>query len=128
MVGGGNDEAVLATAKTGDIAVCVAVRGWGGGVLAVAVVTAKTGGGDVDTATRGGEIVTILATDVAKTENEKGEIVAGLAINVVIAKTEEDLFSIRLKRIEAETEGGRSESAKNIIKSENGENKNVGNI
>ena len=50
-IGGGVDvEAVLATAKTGD----VAVRGWGGGsatqegeifvVLAVAVVTAKTGG------------------------------------------------------------------------------------
>ena len=44
-IGGG-----LAVAKTGDMAVCVAVRGWGG-VLAVAVVTAKIDGGDVDIAT-----------------------------------------------------------------------------
>ena len=70
-IGGGVDvETVLAVAKTEDVAVYMAVRGWEGGVLAVITATAKTGIGDVDIATRGGEIVGILAVAVvtAKTE------------------------------------------------------------
>ena len=54
------------------------------------MVTAKTDSGDVDIATRGGEIVTVLATDVTKTGDS-------LAVDVATAKTGEDLFSIKLK-------------------------------
>ena len=73
-MGGGDDKAVLATAKTEDMAVYMAVRGWGGGsatqegeivsVLAVAVITAKTGDGDVDIATRESKIFVVLAVTV----------------------------------------------------------------
>ena len=71
-------EAVLAVAKTGDVAVrgwggdsAVGVATWGGWIVAVlATDVAKTGGGDVDIATRENEIFVILAVAVitAKTD------------------------------------------------------------
>ena len=64
-------EAVLAVAKTGDMAVRIAVRGWEGDILAVAVVTAKTGGGDVDLTTQGDKIVDILAVAVITAKIDK---------------------------------------------------------
>ena len=113
----------LAVTKTEDIAVyiavCVAVRSWGKGIRAVAVVTAKIGDRDIDIATRKNKVITVLAIDVVKTENERNKIITDLIINVIIIKTEKDLFSIELKRIETETEGGKNKSIKNIIKSEN---------
>ena len=55
----------------------------------------------MDIATREGEIITVLATDVAKTEDREGEIVAGLAVDVATAKTGGDSSSIRPRRIKA---------------------------
>ena len=52
--------------------------------MAVTVITAKTGGKDVDIATRGDKIIDILIIFVAKTE---GKIVDILAVTIITAKT-----------------------------------------
>ena len=79
--GGVDIEIILAIAKTGDMAVC----SWEGNILAVAVITAKTDGGDVDIATRKDKIVDILA--VAVITAKTGRL---LAKNVVKKKDSGD--------------------------------------
>ena len=105
----------MAVAKIEDIAVCIAVRSWEEGVLAVAVITAKTWDRGVDTATQEDKIIAVLVIDVAKTgggdvdiATQKDKIFVVLTVAVITAKTDRLL-------------------AKNIAKKRNNRDKNIEN-